>query len=127
MLCWNQTQVGNKNGKHFTNLNLKPYIERLLDANVLVQERGQGPQCHALVMEIATRDAVQAGRFETLAALVQSKLPVSTRYQDGPRYFSNDYQFIREVRIGIYRQDIKFINQQLEAYYKNSYPKEIVK
>ena len=124
VLCWNQTQVGNKNGKHFTNLNLKPYIERLLDANVLVQERGQGPQCHALVMEIATRDAVQAGEFETLAALVQSKLPVSTRYQDGPRYFSNNYQFIREVRIGIYRQDIKFINQQLEAYYKNSYPKD---
>jgi len=123
-LCWNQTQVRNKNSKHFTNPSLKPYIDRLLDANLLVQQSGQGPQCHPLLVEIATRDAIQTERFETLAKVVQERLPVPTRWKDGPRYFSNDRQLIREVRIGIYRQDIKFINQQLEAYYKNSYPKD---
>jgi superfamily II DNA or RNA helicase len=122
-LCWNQTQVGNNNGKHFTSPSLKPYIDRLLDAGVLVQHSGQGPQCHPLLVEIATRDAVQAGRFETLAKVVQERLPVSKHWKDGPPYFSSDRQLIREVRIGIYRHDIKFINQQLEAYYKTSYPK----
>jgi superfamily II DNA or RNA helicase len=123
-ICWNQIEVENKNSKHFTNPTLKPYIDRLLDTGALVQERGQGPQCHPLLTEIATRDAMQVGQFETLAKVVQERLPVSTRWQDGPPYFSNERQLLRQVRIGIYRQDIKFINQQLEAYYKNSYPKD---
>jgi len=120
----NQTGTRDKNGKPFTQQTLKPYIDQLLAAGLLFQDSGQGPQCNSLLVEIATRDAVQGGRFESLAQVVQEKLSVSTRWKGGPRYFSSERQLLREVRIGIYRQDIKFINQQLEDYYKNSSPKD---
>lgn len=124
MMCLNQTGACDTKGKPFTNSTLKPYIEQLLEAGLLVQKSGQGPQCHPLLVEIATRDAVIGGHFETLAKAVQERLPVSTRWKDGPRYFNSERQLMREVRIGIYRQDIKFINKQLEDYYKSSYPKD---
>jgi len=120
----NQTGTRDKNGKPFTQQTLKPYIDQLLAAGLLVQDSGQGPQCNSLLVEIATRDAVQRGRFESLVQVVQEKLPIPTRGKGRPRYFSSERQLLREVRIGIYRQDIKFINQQLEDYYKNSYPKD---
>lgn len=123
-LCLNQLAVQNKQGKHFTGPILKPYIDRLLDLGVLVQGGGLGPQCHPLLTEIATRDAVRLGRFEILAQAVQGCIPIPLRWKGGPRAFSNERQLIREVRIGIYRNDIQYIHQQLEAYYKYSYKKD---
>jgi len=123
-LCLNQTGTRDKNGKPFTQQTLKPYIEQLLAAGLLVQNSSQGPQCNSLLVEIATRDAVQRGGFESLVQVVQEKLPLPMRGKGGPRYFSSEGQLLREVRIGIYRQDIKLINQQLEDYYKNSSPKD---
>jgi superfamily II DNA or RNA helicase len=124
VLCWNHSEAGNQNGKYFTTSSLKPYLEKLLGLGLLVQQSGQGPQCHPLLVEIATRNAVQLGQFEMLAKVVQEKLPVSTRGKNGSPDFSNERQLLRQVRIGIYRQDIRFINQQLEAYYQHSYPKD---
>ncbi len=124
VLCLNEAGARDRNGKPFTHQTLKPYIDRLLEAGLLVQESGQGPQCHPLLEEIATRDAALLGHFETLAQVVQEKLPISTRSKDGPCNFNSERQLIREVRLGIYRKDIKFINKQLQDYYKNSYPKD---
>ncbi len=118
-LCLNQTGTRDKNGKPFTQQTLKPYIEQLLAAGLLVQNSSQGPQCNSLLVEIATRDAVQRGGFESLVQVVQEKLPLPMRGKGGPRYFSSEGQLLREVRIGIYRQDIKFINQQLEKGFIN--------
>ncbi|WP_254721978.1 hypothetical protein [Kovacikia minuta] len=123
-LCLNQIGAQDKNGKLFTAQTLKPYIDRLLELGLLVQGGGLGPQCHPLLAEVATRDAVRVGRFETLAKAVQEKFPVSTRWKGGPRYFTSKRQLIREVRIGIYRQDFKFVTQQLEDYAKYNYSKE---
>ena len=124
VICLNQTEAKDKNGKAFTPQTVKPYLDRLVDAKLLIQGKGQGPQCHPLLAEVATRDAVQAGKLETLAQVVQEKLPTPTRWKGGPPYFSNERQLIRQVRIGIYQKDIKFINQQLENYHRNSYSKE---
>ncbi len=122
--CWNQTGVRDRNGKLFTLQTFKPYVEQLLEAALLVQESGARLQCNPLLVEIATRDAVQAGRFEALVQVVQEKLPISRRWQDGPCYFSSESQLLREVRIGIYRQDDQFVKQQLEAYSRKSYSKD---
>lgn len=116
--CLNQAGILDETGKFFTNKTLKPYIDKLIEAELLIQERGQSPQCHYLLVEIATRDAVKSGDFEILATVVSQVLPVSTRYKNGPRYFQSEGQFIREIRIGIYRQDVNFINKQIEDYYK---------
>ncbi|NET37097.1 MAG: DEAD/DEAH box helicase [Cyanothece sp. SIO1E1] len=110
----------------FTQKSIKPHIDYLLAANILVQTSGQGPRCHPLLMEVATRDALKAGRFEALAQAVQTALPIPTRREKGPRHFKSEHQFMREVRIGIYRQDLKFAHQQIEDYYRYSYNKEKV-
>ncbi|MFK0735410.1 MAG: SNF2-related protein, partial [Gloeotrichia echinulata HAB0833] len=118
--CFNYIGARDKNYKHFTNPTLKPYIDGLLAAGFLVQEQGLGPQCHPLLVEIATRSAVKAECFEVMVQAVHEKLPVNTRYTNGPRYFQSANQLIREVRIGFYRHDPNFINKQIEDYQKGN-------
>ena len=122
--CWNHLAASDRDIKTLIASTIKPYIDRLLELGVLVQQSGTGPQCHPLLTEIATRDAVQANRFERLVEAVQKGFPVPRRWKDGPISFGTDRQLIREIRIGLYRKDIKFINKQLEDYYKYTYQKE---
>ncbi|MCS6815410.1 MAG: hypothetical protein NZ772_17805 [Cyanobacteria bacterium] len=49
---------------------LKSSVDRLLKAGVLIQPVGQSLQCHPLLSEIATRDAVEAEQFEAMAAVM---------------------------------------------------------
>jgi hypothetical protein len=122
--CWNYLNENDRGGKHFSNPTLKPYLDRLIELGVLTQAGGTGPQCNPLLAEIATRDAVKANRFERLVEAVQKGFPVPRRWKDGPVSFGNDRQLIREIRVGVYRKDLKFINKQLEDYYRYSYQKE---
>ncbi len=120
--CFNYIGARDHNYKPFTNSTLKPYIDGLLTAGLLVQGQGQGPQCHPLLVEIVTRSAVKADCFEVMAKTVHDKLGVKARWQDSPLYFQRESQFIREVRIGLYSQNLSFINKQIEDYnrYNNS-------
>jgi len=81
----------------------------------LVMEKGAQIQCHPLFIEIATRDSIKVGRFTAMADVIAEKMPIST-YSGSRQYFSNPLQFFRQVRLGIYRQDIDFINKQIEDY-----------
>jgi SNF2 family DNA or RNA helicase len=126
MDCLNQTGTRDQNNKSFVNATLKHYIDKLLEAGLLIQERGLGPQCHPLLVEIATRDTMRAGWFETLVKVVEEKVPIRTSWKNGPRYFNSEHQFIREVRIGLYRQDLAFIHKQFEDYRKYSYQKNSI-
>ena len=122
--CWNYLGEHDRGSKHFTAPSIKPYIDGLIELNVLVQQGNTGPQCHPLLAEIATRDAVKANRFERLVQAVQKGFPVPRRWKDGPISFGTDRQLIREIRIGVYRKDINFIHKQLEDYYKYTYQKD---
>jgi superfamily II DNA or RNA helicase len=122
--CFNQTGARTKNDTLFTAASIKPYLDRLQHAGVLIQNSGQGPQCHPLLMEIATRDAVKLERFETFAQAVEAAIPIPKRWRDGPRLFSTNSQVIREIRIGLYRKDFQFINKQFEDYQKYSYQRD---
>jgi superfamily II DNA or RNA helicase len=120
--CLNHTGTLDKREKLFVSSTLKVYLDRLLATQLLTQQSGQGPQCNPLLVEIATRDAVKTGQFETFVNAIERFLPVPQRWKDqGPRNFKNEPQLIREVRIGLYRKDIKYIEQQLEDYNKYSY------
>jgi superfamily II DNA or RNA helicase len=110
--------------KSFTIATLKPYLDRLFELGILLQDPGQGPQCHPLLIEIASRDAVKAGRFDTLAEAVEAGSPITQRWKGGPRYFRSPRQLVREVRIGLYRQDLNFIRKQLQDYKQYNYGKE---
>jgi SNF2 family DNA or RNA helicase len=121
MECFNQIGERDEKGRLFIAKTLKPYLDRLLEAGLLLQESGQGLQCHPLLVEIATRDALREGSFENLVQVVEKNLPLSLRWDNKTRIFKNDSQLVREVRIGIYRQDLEFINQQFDDYLKYAY------
>ncbi|MBW4629025.1 MAG: hypothetical protein KME49_26840 [Brasilonema octagenarum HA4186-MV1] len=76
MNCLNQTGTLDENNKPFVSKTLNRHIDKLISADLLIQESGQVLQCHPLLTEIATRDAVKAGRFEILAIAVEEKLPI---------------------------------------------------
>ncbi|MEB3161447.1 MAG: ATP-dependent helicase, partial [Synechocystis sp.] len=95
----------------------KDMLAQLLQAG-LVKKGKQGRWvCHESLRDIPCREAVKAGRYDQLADIVNKHEAIGkVGYNDRRNFFSEDY-FIREVRIGIYRQDWDFINQQFEDYY----------
>jgi hypothetical protein len=98
-------------------------VAQLSEQRLLVTHSNYGPQCHPLLVEIATREALQQGHFEPMAKAVQAKFPVRTHgWNKALRLFQTEDEFIREVRIGLYRRDWGFIEQQFEAYYSTPYP-----
>ncbi len=120
--CFNRymQSVGKKPSLDLKRLN--PLLVRLNGQRMLVTQSNYGPQCHPLLVEIATRDAVRQGTFEPMANAVQAQLPVRTHgWNKALRLFQSEDEFIREVRIGLYRRDWVFIEQQFESYYSNPY------
>lgn len=113
----NITGVRDANDKLFTIPTLKPYIDKLLADELLVQFK-QGIRCHWLLIEIATRSALEARCFESMVKAVQLRIPIRELFSNGPCNFQNNDEFIREVRIGIYRQDVNFINKISQQYHE---------
>ncbi|MDJ0726966.1 MAG: DEAD/DEAH box helicase [Prochloraceae cyanobacterium] len=116
--CLNQTGIKQENGKTFNSKILKIEIENLLKNNLIIEEK-QLLRCHPLMAEIATRDAIKAGVWEQMVETIEKNVPISSYYNS--REFRDRLQLWREVRIGIYRQDLKFIEQQLESYKEYTY------
>ncbi len=124
MECFNKLGERDLDQKPFVSKTLKPHIDGLLESGLLRQEHGQGPQCHPLIAEIATRDAVKAGRFGQIARVVQKTIPIYYPWQNGPRRFQSESQFLREARIGFYQKDLAFFKEQIQDYYQAKYPKD---
>ncbi len=122
VICLNHAGTNDsKTGRPFSIITFKPVCDRLIKLDVLIQNSGLGPQCNPLLAEIATRDAIRMGRFESMVDIVHVKLPIRERYKGGPRYFVNDAQLIREVRIGIYRHDVAYVYKQFDDYSQSNY------
>jgi hypothetical protein len=97
---------------------LTPLVNHLSEQQLLVAQGGYGPRCHPLLVELITRDALDQGTFEPMAAVVQAQFPLRAHgWNRSLRLFQSEDEFIREVRIGLYRRDWDFIEQQFEAYY----------
>lgn len=118
LTCLNRQAAADSDYKTWDSKLLKQHLEDLLDQGIVLQERGQGPQCHPLLAEIATRDVVEMGKFETLAPIIQGVVSVYKPWGSGPRNFRSEAQFLREARIGFYSQDLKFFTTQLADYHK---------
>ncbi|MGF1570930.1 MAG: DEAD/DEAH box helicase [Nodosilinea sp.] len=95
-------------------------LTRLQRKELLINQGGQ--QCHPLLAEIATRDALRDGTFAVMVRVVHERLPVrKADWNKNLRLFASEDQFIREVRIGLYRLDWDYIEQQFEAYYSSPF------
>lgn len=101
--------------KQLNPVSFKTIADRLVNANIL-QQSNLGVACHSLLIEIATREAIKSGTFEAMVKRIEVELPVSTSYRKDVRRFSSYGQFVREARIGIYRQDLTFVQKQIQDF-----------
>jgi superfamily II DNA or RNA helicase len=124
--CLNQMGLRDKSNKAFVLQTLKPYLDRLMNKGLILQEYGQNVQCHPLIAEIVTRHAVKTEQFEACVKAINTYMAIPQMRRDGPRMYVNQAQLVREVRIGLYRHDLAFIQEQLEAYARYSYQRERV-
>ncbi len=126
--CLNALNVKQENGNAFNSSALRKHLEYLLKQKLLIQKQGKSPQCNPLIAEIASRDAIKAGVWSEMVEVIETHVPISSYYYSNEaRTFTSLEQLLREVRIGIYRQDLKFIQRQLECYQKYGYSREKIK
>jgi hypothetical protein len=118
--CLNAYIKGDKQRKTFTNATLTPHLNSLLNKTLLVPQSGMGQMCSPLIVEIATRDTIRNGTFEAMVKVAQERLPLRTsEWNKNLQFFVNEEQFLREVRIGLYRLDWDYVNKQFDIYYRN--------
>jgi len=84
---------------------LSAKVRQLVKLGVLEEQSGRGARCDRLLLELVIRDAVRMGTFEPIADTIAELHPVGTRTGNVP-FFRNETQFVRELRIAIYRQDM---------------------
>ncbi|HEY9763375.1 MAG TPA: DEAD/DEAH box helicase [Trichocoleus sp.] len=112
-----QSQLGDF--KTPTQNTLKVALDLLLRADMLVAEGGAGVKCNPLLVEIATREAVRTESFEPIVQVIEEKVPIpAAGWSQNVRYFSSFQQFLREIRIGLYRLDSQFVEKQFDDYYR---------
>jgi SNF2 family DNA or RNA helicase len=104
-------------GKILTAAMLKPYLDRLIASELLIPQSKNTIQIAPAIAEIATRDAVAAGKLAIMAQVVAEKIPITTYRMGNMRQFENRGEFIREVRLGLYQNNLAFIQEQFEDYY----------
>lgn len=120
--CFKRVGILDGLGKPFLPKTIKPYLDSLIAADLLKADNRQLLQCDPLLREIATRDAVRVGEFDKYVAAVEAQFPIKKAWKGDVREFQNQEEFIREVRIGIYRQDLAFIDKQFQDYNKYKTP-----
>jgi hypothetical protein len=88
--CFNHLGIQDKNKKIFTAATLKPYLDKLINTSLLIQGRTQGLHCNLLIVEIATRDAVETGSFAAFVKAIATAIPVPKSRRNGPRRFTSE-------------------------------------
>ncbi len=98
--------------KGFPQPGLNPLLDKLVRENLVIKHTNQ-LCCHPLIVEEATRRAVQDGRFKDLVKAVQDAIKISG--WSGSLYFYSYRQALRELRIAFYRRDIRRAQTILET------------
>ncbi|MEO0455784.1 MAG: DEAD/DEAH box helicase [Cyanobacteria bacterium P01_A01_bin.114] len=125
--CLIHMQATDEKGKGFVSPKLSAKITQLIKAGVLEQKRGQGPTCHPLLTEIATRDAVKAKTFGAMVQAIKHYLPIrNAGWKNSPRYFASEAQFIREARISLYQKKGREVEQAFSDYYRYGYRADLI-
>ena len=115
-VAFQRTGIRDKVGKPISSSKLMERLVGLLEKNVLMPSDNRDPRCNPLIVEYVTRDAIRANRFEVLANAVQDIVPIHSYGKNGPYYFTNQDQLIRQIRISFYRQNMRLVERYYESY-----------
>lgn len=116
------SNIGTVSPKHkkLTSSTIRPYIENLLNLEVLLMENNK-LRVHPLIIEIATRDAVTKGKFKAMVEAVESIIPFKPGWNGKGRSFDDYQEFIRAFRMGFYQKDFEAIAEYCQDYYAYGY------
>lgn len=119
--CVVHAKLKNVDNQTFTGASLGKYIDNFIKTGLLVSNRSNTLECNPKVIEIVIRDSVKSGTFPKNVEAIEMAMPVPSYGRTDLRSFKSESQFIREVRIGIYSQDMKFVRQQFDYFYRFNY------
>ena len=123
LACLEHTKLAGE--KSLIAATLKLYIDRLLASDILISIGKHSIQINPLIAEVATRDAVRMGRLGVINAAINKHLPIA-QYGNGVRNFNTYNEFVREIRLGLYGNDLKFIKKQFDDYHRYSHSRETI-
>ena len=81
------------------------------------------PRCHPAIVELLMQETLKLKEFSKFVDVVEQTIPIKTNYGGSKRFTSRE-ELIRELRIGIYRNDVTFIGRQLDDYSQYQYDPE---
>ena len=103
-----------------TVLSISEALEKLARPK-LVQISKTGVRCNPQIMHAATLSAVRSGSFDAMVLAVQLEIPMVSEW--GSSYYRSHEHALRDVRIGFYRRDPKFV-QDMMARFERQFPYE---
>jgi len=104
----------------YTVLSISEALDKLSRPK-LVQITKAGVRCNAQIMHAATLGAVRSGTFDAIVLAVQLEIPMVSEW--GGSYYRSHEHALRDVRIGFYRRDAKFVLDMM-ARYERQFPYE---
>ena len=121
----NQIGITTKTNKKFTHSNLKSQVVKLIEDQLLIYGSGHLPQCHPLIVEMVTRNAVELDIFEPMLRAVANIFHPRRNYvgrADRIRHIcrSKD-ELYREARLALYDQDYDGLPQLFLDYSNYNY------
>ena len=103
-----------------TVLSISETLEKL-SRSKLVQISKQGVRCSPQIMHAATLGAVRSGTFDAMVLAVQLEIPMVSEW--GSSYYRSHEHALRDIRIGFYRRDPKFVFDMM-ARFERQFPYE---
>jgi len=97
----------------YTVLSLSESLDKLSRPK-LVQITKAGVRCNQQIMHAATLGAVRSGTFDAIVLAVQLEIPMVSEW--GSSYYRSHEHALRDVRIGFYRRDTKFVLDMLTRF-----------
>ena len=95
--------VRDESGKAYSISDVETMMNRLIDEGLA----GYGHNhfhCLDLIREPICRILMESGRFDAVAQAVQAVFPIESQFK-GKRWIKDETQFLREIRISLYRKD----------------------
>lgn len=104
--CLRKLEITGPRGNRPTTAGINHYLTKFQDVGLVAKNR----QCHQAIVEVLSREAVASGQFSDFAKIVQQEAPVSYFYG---KWTTRCWRAMRQMRIGIYRQDFGLIEDAL--------------
>jgi len=118
--CLTKLGIVNEQGQPYKTPPISAAINRLLEQDLLIQERQQGPRCHPMLRERVLRETLATAQFEKIVAVIEEQRPVKLQMSSNLARYSTHFEFIRDVRIALYCEDWEKI-QRCAAAFQSSY------